>query len=99
MRWEDDDSTPTWEPLEEIGRRFPDIHLVGKAVPNSGGVDTGPPLTPPVQEDNAREEQEAEPEVALEPTPAISEQEKRESATTRTLRPCDKLKPPSKFQN
>lgn len=99
VSWEDDDSTPSWEPMEEICRRFPDIHLVGKAIPIGGGVDTGPPITPPVHEDTAREEPEPEDEVPLESTPAMIDKEKGEAATTRTLRPRDKLKPLSKFQN
>ena len=99
VRWEDDEATPTWEPVDEMSRRFPDIRLEGKSILNGGGVDTSSPITPPVQQEKTLEEHETEPEVAGETPPARSDRKKGEAATTRTLRPRDKLKPPSKFQS
>ena len=40
MRWSDGSESPTWEPLESINHRFPNVLLEDKEVAMEGGVDT-----------------------------------------------------------
>ncbi|XP_042059642.1 uncharacterized protein LOC121804176 [Salvia splendens] len=69
VQWEDDASTPTWEPVDAIGKQFPEVRLVDKAILNGGGVDTGPPPTAAGTEQQEPEPREAAGTEQQEPEP------------------------------
>ncbi|KAL1556703.1 hypothetical protein AAHA92_12288 [Salvia divinorum] len=99
VRWEDDEATPTWDPFEAMGQRFPDIHLGDKVILNRGGVDTSTPVTSAIEEERMREQDETEAEVVPEANGAEHSRGTGDAANTRVLRPREKLKQPSKFKS
>ncbi|XP_042016106.1 uncharacterized protein LOC121764096 [Salvia splendens] len=89
VRWSDGSESPSLEPLEEIRKRFPNLHLEVKDDVKMVGVDT---------DSHAAEE----PAVAKEPravteTPSQQQRETEDVAATRTLRSRDRIKPPRKY--
>ena len=75
--WSDGSDSPTWEPLDVINRRFPNVLLEEKDVAIEGGVDTVP------QSQSART---AEPKEA-----EITEQSIAKSKPKRNVKPPNKL--------
>ena len=47
VRWSDGTDSPTWEPLDVVQRRFPNVLLEDKDVAMERGVDTIPPREEP----------------------------------------------------
>ncbi|XP_047979333.1 uncharacterized protein LOC125221252 [Salvia hispanica] len=99
VRWEDDETLPTWEPLEAMGQKFPDIHLEVKASLNGGGVDTSSPVTSAMEKESMSEQDETEADVVPEARVTEHGRGTGDATNTRVLRPREKLKQPSKFKS
>ena len=74
VRWSDGSDSPSWEPLEVVRRRFPNVLLEDKEVAMEGGVDTLPlPQDQPVAVDQQPEAGRTEEvEVRPDPQPSIA---------------------------
>lgn len=92
VRWSGDDQpTPTWEPLQEISRRFPYLLLEDKSGSNGGGVDTSVSLPTLDHQPNATDLQDEAQQSDIEPT--------RNEPAKKNQRPRRVTRPPDRFQD
>lgn len=98
VRWSYGPDTLTWEPAVAITDHFPHFRLKAKAILNGGGVDTSTPVTP-TRKEEACDEEVAQPENTPEPEEEQHDRGTGVAASTRSLRPRNKLKPSSKLKN
>lgn len=101
VRWSDGSDSHSWEPLDVIRRRFPNLHLEDKDALNQGGVDKGTPNSSPNISDERSHEEEAEVTATAQDVapPQQPKEKKKNNEASRTLRPRDRIKPPQKFAN
>lgn len=96
VRWSDDATTPSWEPLAYIRKHFPTLHHGAKATPNRGGVDKNTTMAS-VEKTGDKEANDNSAEREDEIDEGDAQDGGGKERMPKSLRPRDQLKPPKHF--